>query len=140
MKKEQRQLLGTLVFDLDDTLKSIIAHAKSCKWFGVPYTQRKTKKSSLLLVKDRGIYLMSNGLDTEHKKPDGKGFVVAYARTFNPDNLSKRAFMDMHQRQREVVGGDDFAVAVPLETFLMVVKGKRIIEMQSFDDGNMRFV
>ncbi len=61
----------------------------------------------LILVKDRGIYLMSNGLprqlDPKHSGPSEMSLVV-YADGFDPDGLS-----DQWDHVRSCIGGDDFA-------------------------------
>lgn len=71
-------------------------------------------KAGLWLVKDRGIYLMSNGdpADMGRWKP---GQVtptcrVVYAKTFDPDRDE-----DVWHRSRDAVGGDDFVEMLPVE-------------------------
>lgn len=68
---------------------------------------------ALLLVKDEGIYLMSNGVPhLPHKRPAPNGShdidcsKVCYAHGFDP---TKQDRMDVWDRAREAVGGHDFA-------------------------------
>lgn len=58
---------------------------------------------ALWFVKDDGIYLMSPGRDETTRPP------VAYAQGYEPDAE------DVWERSREAVGGDDFAIALPLD-------------------------
>ena len=60
------------------------------------------------LVKDEGVYLMSNGLPLD-KDENGRTRVV-YLPGFHPEKDE-----GWHQHASEVFGGDDFAVALPAE-------------------------
>lgn len=68
----------------------------------------KVARPKLVLVKDRGIYLMSSG------EPEGEGEKrkVAYAVGFDPD---QRDPGELHDDCRFAVGGDDFSAEIPLE-------------------------
>ena len=80
------------------------AHRESCGEHTGP---------ALLLVKDEGIYLMSNGLPilaTQKPAPNGTGMMdcsqVAYAQGFDPYAEDR---MDVWDRAHDAVGGDDFS-------------------------------
>ncbi len=71
-------------------------------------------RPGLWLVKDEGIYLMSTGLYPEgHERalPGGRA-AVAYAVGFDPRREDR---LDVWDRARDAVGGDDFADPLPLE-------------------------
>lgn len=69
----------------------------------------------LLLVKDDGIYLMSNGTPHQESFPEEKTKVhVVYAHTFGPLQGDLDSRSAQYDRIREAVGGDDFAEFVPL--------------------------
>lgn len=69
--------------------------------------------AGLHLVKDRGIYLMSNGVgvkaDFEETEDVKDGEYVSYAEGYGPQAP--------HDRLRRAVGGDDFTQFLPLEWF-----------------------
>ena len=81
------------------------------KCFGMDYDDIEAKlkgkiKPALWLVKDEGIYLMSNGKGDD--RPD-----VVYAKGFNP---KERDRMDVWDDARAAVGGDDFAELIDHDT------------------------
>lgn len=63
-------------------------------------------KPALWLVKDEGIYIMSNG--TGENRPD-----VCYAQGFDP---TQRDRMDVWDDARDAVGGDDFCDLIDHDT------------------------
>ena len=71
-----------------------------------PYTREKTNEYGLLLVKDRGIYLMSP--TSERDLISEESSHVIYAQGYSPKakNLWEKTHM---------VSGDDFAEFIPLE-------------------------
>lgn len=62
----------------------------------------------LLLVKDQGVYLMSNGKREEGEKPE-----VVYAEGLNP---AVAEFDDWWDSASDICGGDDFVEALPLSS------------------------
>lgn len=127
---------GFLTFPLDDTLKTIVAHARSAPTRKPNYAdlyepdlRRDGKEPAdgvfpsaddidpakiphgLWLVKDRGVYLMSPG---EPHLPDvdgSKSSMVAYALEANP------ADEDCYDAARSIMGGDDGCDRLDLEFF-----------------------
>lgn len=68
---------------------------------------------SLLLVKDHGLYFMS---EEGPINPETKRRLVAYADGFDPDTVE---FDDWYDRLRELCGGDDFAETISPEDTVM---------------------
>lgn len=63
----------------------------------------KTVPKGLILVKDQGVYLLSNGLNAEDKTPDESGLVV-FAENCNPNTDE-----NWYDNGRYICRGDDFA-------------------------------
>ena len=81
--------------------------------------------SGFWLVKDQGVYLMSNG-SPRLTLDDGKRGKVVYAKGYDPERDG-----DWYSRARAVLGGDDFAIFIPLEWYdLSVSKGKRVLSLR----------
>ena len=80
--------------------------------------------ASLWLVKDEGVYLMSNAAFT-----DGMGeAVLAYAAECNPATLD---FETWYSNARDIMGGDDCAESLPLAWFEQVIaSGKTTFRLQ----------
>ena len=70
--------------------------------------------AGLTLVHDQGIYLMSNGLPRQLEVAESEKSVVVYAEGCVPDNDANPGWWD---HCRDLVGGDDFAEALPAEMF-----------------------
>ena len=66
----------------------------------------------LWLVKDEGIYLMSPGFDPDAPRRPGERAPLAYAVGFDPKRQDR---LDVWERARDAVGGDDFSDEIPLE-------------------------
>lgn len=99
-----------LVFDAN-ALRPLWHHAKEATAHRESMSEQTGP--ALLLVKDEGIYLMSNGLPilaTQKPAPNGSGMMecsqVAYAKGFDPYAEDR---MDVWDRARDAVGGDDFS-------------------------------
>lgn len=104
--------MTNLVFATED-VKPLVAHARASKQWHKTYEEVEgPAKPALWLVKDEGIYLMSNG--NPRQMADGTESLVAYAQGFDP-RVGDR--MDVYEAAREAVGGDDFADALPIEWF-----------------------
>ena len=95
----------------------------------MPYGQDEHKRAGLLLVKDDGIYVMSNGSPRDVK---GKGphCHVVYAEGFNPRKG------DVWDKCRAAVGGDDFVEFVPitLSLFHEIIKQSADLVVHIDDD------
>lgn len=129
-------MAGTLVFSVNDTLRGIVAHARSAterrptfvELFEDAYIKPESRhkewrerkesdvdqsklKPALWLVKDHGVYLMSNGAD--HPKRAGHPFAldVAYAEGLNGDKD------DCWDLARQIMGGDDCVESLDLAAF-----------------------
>lgn len=98
--------MGTLIFRVDETLKSIIAHSRANPDNQSVYGE--AVEPSLMLVKDQGAYLMAP-TDPRQMRDDGEGCVVAYAEGCNP-----AVDEDFYENARALCGGDDFCEAIPL--------------------------
>ncbi len=81
-------------------IRRLVAHVKSSKKFSYYYWKNWTHPG-LLLVGDRGIYMMSNGLPGLII-PDGSRHVCVYARGCDPSQDA-----DWYERKRFLFGGDD---------------------------------
>lgn len=129
-------MAGTLTFIVDDTLREIVAHARSASERRPSYSElydpacRKdgkvppddvfptsddidmTKVSvGLWLVKDQGVYLMSPGTPPLQKQ-SGDGNLVAYAIEADPK------FEDeWYDVARQIMGGDDCVEKIDLDFF-----------------------
>jgi hypothetical protein len=108
--------MSTLQFDLDE-VRRVVLHAKTAPahalWYGEALGPR------VLLVKDEGIYLMSNGQprDMLDGRPDALGAqsFVAYAKGYDPRLVTDPGML--HEQCRAAVGGDDFSEPLELAGF-----------------------
>lgn len=68
----------------------------------------------LHLVKDGGIYLMSNAKENLHKDPKdhSQGSIVCYAKGYNPDMDE-----DVYDKCERAMGGDDVVEFLPIEWY-----------------------
>lgn len=115
--------MGQLVFTVDDDFKSIYEHAKNAKAWRVPYRSDSKGEPCLFLVHDQGIYLMSGA--EERQLIDGsEKCLVVYAQGCHPDKDA-----DFWEHSRDLVGGDDFAEAIPLSAFEGIEHGAATIEI-----------
>lgn len=106
--------MATLRFKPQD-VRRVVDHAKAAsnhrEYFG------EQIGPSALLVKDDGIYLMSNGVPRDLEQPTGQGIradmgertFVAYAAGFNPEKDR-----NVWECSRDAVGGDDFGEPIEL--------------------------
>lgn len=103
--------MGTLVFKVDEKLRSIVQHARSSKEHRKTYGQQRAK-AAIWLVHDAGVYLMSNGnpMQLDPQRQSGTAAVVQYARGCGPDQAG-------WERSRALVGGDDFCEPLDLAFF-----------------------
>jgi len=108
--------LTTLLFDLAD-VRRVVEHARKAPQQRQFYGEQLGPQ--VLLVKDEGIYLMSNGVprDMLDGAPDelGAQSFVAYAHGYDPNVVTDG--LELHMKCREAVGGDDFSEPLGLEGF-----------------------
>lgn len=71
--------------------------------------------AGLLLVKDQGVYLLSNGSPALLVDPSATRQVVAYAKEADP--TSGAEFDDWWEAGQRIMGGDDCAETLPLTMF-----------------------
>lgn len=118
-------------------VQRLIEHAKTAKDHRLTMGQ-KSARPELWLVKDDGVYLMSNGLPAlmpDEGSENRTNFVV-YADGFRPDDP------DSYELARCFLGGDDFIEALSLEMFENRVRiririGPDTIEILGDDEGPM---
>ena len=101
--------MGLLKFD-GDGVRELYEHARGCTDFKGAYGQKPIP--SLFLVHDDGVYLMSAGKPHLPNPDKPKMSKVVYAEGCNPDTDE-----DWWDASRALVGGDDFAEALPLDLF-----------------------
>jgi hypothetical protein len=118
-----------LVFEGTAVLE-LLAHANAASKHTSPYGLTPNPGPGLMLVKDDGIYLMSNG------EPALPGTVtvnrVVYARGYEalPATASMEERMARYDKVRDAAGGDDFAELLPAKSFVrLAANGKVEIEL-----------
>jgi hypothetical protein len=105
--------MGTLRFSPDD-VRRVWEHSKASKHWRKVWGEERYEPY-LLLVHDQGVYLMSPGIPhLEKSEEDPETSWCAYAEGCNPD---KQEFDDWWNTSRDLVGGDDFAEELSIETF-----------------------
>lgn len=117
--------MARLVFAGADLLP-LIEHSKQAKAHKAPYGVGEAKPG-LYLVKDDGIYLMSNGepgLLVEYGKTRNR---VVYAKGYEAlsGDMDKRSAQ--YDKIRDAVGGDDFVELVPLSAVERVQAGGQVV-------------
>ena len=122
-------LKSKLVFDGPAVLE-LLSHAKAAPKHISPYGLTPNPGPGLMLVKDDGIYLMSNG---EPHLP-GTDILnrVVYARGYEalPGTASMEERMARYDKVRDAVGGDDFAEFLPAKSLArLAVDGRLEIEL-----------
>lgn len=115
--------MATLIFKMDDTLRSIIKHAAAAKKHGKDFAENLSKRKAapgLFLVHDDGVYLMSKGIPAQLRADCKQGetkCVVAYAQGCNPVKDK-----DCWDTSRAMVGGDDFGESLDLAIFVKAME------------------
>jgi len=125
--------MSRLVFDLA-ALRPIVEHALSASEQAPAFGQTPPIAPALWLVKDDGIYLMSNGRPRQMavgssatgNDQEGQSLVV-YAEGFDPRKADPTA---VWYAARKAVGGDDFGEPLPAEWFKQALdRGERTITL-----------
>lgn len=120
---------AALIFAGDAVLE-LLTHAAKAPKHVSPYGLTADPGPGLMLVKDDGIYLMSNGepglpgTDTVNR--------VVYARGYEalPVDAPTEERMVRYDKVRDAVGGDDFAEFLPAGSFeRLTADGKVRIEL-----------
>jgi hypothetical protein len=96
--------MATLRFTDMQVIRSMYEHSRTAPGREHPYGIGAGEATpGLWLVKDAGIYLMSNG--APRQKVDGQtGLLICYAESFDPSKRDRREVQDDAQR----VSSDDF--------------------------------
>jgi len=93
-------------------LKILVEHAQKSEKFRMPFS-RKKGKPALLLVKDQGVYFMSNGLPHLPNPNNPKHSLVVYAEGYTPEVGH--------------IGGDDWCETFEIDdTFQQMLTRQRI--------------
>jgi hypothetical protein len=114
-----------LVFDGSAVLE-LLTHAKAAHTHTSPYGLTPNPGPGLMLVKDDGIYLMSNG---EPHLPGTETLNrVVYARGYKalPTTASMEERMARYDQVRDAVGGDDFAEFLPAKSLARLAADGRL--------------
>jgi hypothetical protein len=104
--------MSKFIFDGTAVLE-LLAHAKAAPKTTSPYGLTEDPGPGLFLVKDDGVYVMSNG---EPALPGTDSLnKVVYARGYEalPATASVDDRMERYDKVRDAAGGDDFAEFVP---------------------------
>jgi hypothetical protein len=97
--------------ELDPIINHSLCAAERAWPYGmVPEGMDANAPAGLYLVKDSGIYLMSNSTHRQSPVGGGEGCRVAYAVGFDPNTDE-----DVWERSRDAVGGDDFVEMIEVE-------------------------
>ena len=98
-----------------DEVKKLVEHTKNAEEHMSLGKVPETKRAGLLLVGDKGVYLMSNAKDhlrRDESDPEDKRSFVAYANECNPDKMD---LDDWRYAKGASFGGDDGADFIPIE-------------------------
>ena len=106
MKEEN--IMTTLTFNSNKTLKSLAKETLFSKEFKIAYRDKITKKKSFWLVKDDGIYVMNCYVKNGKREKVNQ---VIYASGFNPKHDKNGNLWD----RTYAVSHDDFAENIPLD-------------------------
>jgi len=88
-----------------DVVRRIVEHMTTSTNWSKGYGEKGKPHPQLVLVKDEGIYILSNGAPVQ-MEPEGNKRLVCYAKGYDPTRADR---MDVWDRARDAVGGDDFA-------------------------------
>lgn len=101
--------MNTLVFKMNDTLRSIIEHSRAHPDGQTVYGE--PCPPSLMLVKDQGAYLMAP-TNPRQLRENSESSVVVYAEGCDPSINA-----DFYETARAICGGDDFCEGIALADF-----------------------
>lgn len=98
-----------------DEIKKLAEHSIKAAKRRPTFAQQEentTIPKGFILVKDQGVYLLSNGLNAQDQTPNESGLVV-FAESCNPNTDE-----DWYHNAWNICGGDDFAEFIELDWFL----------------------
>ncbi|MHB8447715.1 MAG: DUF3085 domain-containing protein [Rudaea sp.] len=137
---------GTLVFSAK-ALRRIVEHIRSSSAFQEEIAGYDPQKKeliyqpgtpSLLLVHDRGVYLMSNGIPGDPEDPGNpkSSRYVVYALGCDPNKDA-----NWYDTALDLVGGDDFGEALQwVDQVARQIEGGAEIIRISVDDNNLELL
>lgn len=109
--------MAQLIFDGAQVLK-LLAHAKASTQHSALYSEKPNPGPGLFLVKDDGIYLMSNGQAIQPRENGDSGAKVVYAKGYEPPRMVKDEDRDdQYSKIVAAAGGDDFAELLGADVF-----------------------
>lgn len=114
--------MSKFVFEADAVLE-LLNHAKAAPRTVSPYGLTPNPGPGLMLVKDDGVYLMSNGepplpgTDTVNKVVYAPGYEAL------PNTTTIEERMERYDKVRDAAGGDDFAELLPANSFTGLASG-----------------
>ena len=113
-----------LTWKLKDIIP-LLEHSEQAKEHTPCYGMEGTDKPGLLFVKDRGVYLMSNGTPHLPNPNNPKSSLVAYAKGHDPEKDD-----DTWEADREECGGDDFGEFIEAESIRKAInRGKKTMSI-----------
>lgn len=108
-------------------LVPLIEHARHSKDHSMPYGHGR-KEPGLLLVKDDGIYLMSNGRPGQSAEKDATTKLrVAYAKGYEALSGTPAQRSAQYDKIRAAVGGDDFVEFLGLSSVGGIKPGDTLV-------------
>lgn len=112
--------MPTCVFKTDD-VRRCVEHALNSTAWRMGWLEEETPAPALFFVHDQGVYLMSNGEPRDIVTTDetAETTYVAYAEHCNPKTDD-----EWWDNSRDLVGGDDFAETLPINSSWLTKCGK----------------
>jgi hypothetical protein len=104
----------------------LLAHAKAAPKHTSPYGLTANPGPGLMLVKDDGIYLMSNGKPGLQGTTTANKVVYALGYEALPASASMKERMNRYDKIHNAAGGDDFAGFLPAKSFARLVPDGRV--------------
>ena len=114
--------VGKLIFDAED-VKKVYEHARASKHWRTDY-RGDPMADSICLVHDQGVYLMSAGIPHLERPDKPESSFVAYAYSTHPEKDD-----EWWDNARELVGGDDFSEAIPLDSIAPLIERDDIVKL-----------
>ncbi len=150
---ENGERWSVLRFDADG-VEELMAHARSCDRHSMGFSERERvygkgvwdpqpdeeerAPTTLVLVKNEGIYLVSSGVPYMPDPDDPKCAKVVYAQGYDPTKADR---MQVWDAARAAVGGADFSEYFDLDTFeaplaaARTKAGRGMVEMHVSETG-----
>jgi hypothetical protein len=114
--------MSRFIFDGTAVLE-LLKHAQAAPKTTSPYGLTEDPGPGLFLVKDDGVYVMSNG-EPHFPGTDSRNKVV-YARGYEalPQTATLEDRMNRYEKVRSAAGGDDFAEFLPAKSLEKLEQG-----------------